>query len=131
MVNPSTEKSYRETEIFVGAKVTVFGRVFELFEADEYALKYMEADDDEFEMCNVQVIVEKIHQFILTGGWNAHDLFTAFDRDGNGWISREEFKEALKEMKLDVTEQEIVTLMRRFDLDNDGHVSYEELVAML
>ena len=53
-------------------------------------------------------------------------IFQEFDRDGNGYISMDEAKMAMKNLPL--TDMEIETLVRAYDTNDDGRLQYDEFV---
>lgn len=61
-------------------------------------------------------------------GFSAHDAFSACDQDRNGFITREEFKNILKEYGFYATENEVRWLVDRYDRNNDGRISYAEFI---
>ena len=54
------------------------------------------------------------------------NIFQEFDRDGNGYISMDEAKAAMKNLPL--TDNEIETLVRAYDTNDDGRLQYDEFV---
>lgn len=52
--------------------------------------------------------------------------FQVFDRDGNGFLSKDELELAMKMMGEEFEEKDINHLMRMTDLDNDGRISFQE-----
>jgi len=62
-------------------------------------------------------------------GKNLKVLFGTVDRDGSGLLDLKEFERALnKELGIGLTHEEVVATFNRFDDDQDGHVSIEELI---
>eukprot|EP00055_Hartaetosiga_balthica_P016975 m.110392 g.110392 ORF g.110392 m.110392 type:complete len:367 (+) comp9220_c0_seq4:37-1137(+) len=58
-------------------------------------------------------------------------VFQSFDRNGSGFISQAEFKEAMKRVHFrqeDDVEAIAMDMISRIDSDNDGHVSFQEFV---
>ena len=53
------------------------------------------------------------------------DAFQTFDRDGNGLINAAELRHIMTNIGEKLTEQEVDEMIREFDLDRDGNVSYE------
>ena len=52
----------------------------------------------------------------------AIDLCKQFDKDGNGYITKDELKQALGDT---MTSKDIEELMKRADTNHDGKVNYE------
>ena len=51
--------------------------------------------------------------------------FKAFDKDGNGYISRAELTEVMRKSGDKLSEDEVDGMIRKADLDKDGQVNYE------
>lgn len=60
--------------------------------------------------------------------FNVHDAFTACDADKNGFITRVEFKDILKEYGFYATDDEVSWLVDRYDKNRDGRISYTEFI---
>jgi Ca2+-binding EF-hand superfamily protein len=54
--------------------------------------------------------------------------FQTFDKDGNGWLSCDEFKHILCNLGDKFTEQECMEIFKEADLNNDGRLEYREFV---
>lgn len=52
-------------------------------------------------------------------------LFRVFDRDGNGFITRDELQTAMEMMQENVTEKQVTEMLQMADLDKDGKINYE------
>ena len=62
------------------------------------------------------------------------EIFDSIDKDGNGYISADEFKQVLTENGEIMTDDEIKRAeeeIRMADVDGDGQISFEEFVKML
>ncbi|XP_055602120.1 calmodulin-A-like [Uranotaenia lowii] len=59
------------------------------------------------------------------------EAFRIFDRDGNGMISAEELKVALKSFGEQLSDEEVEELLREADVNCDGQIDYEEFVRMI
>ena len=53
------------------------------------------------------------------------DAFQTFDRDGNGLINAAELRHVMTNIGEKLTEQEVDEMIREFDVDREGNVSYE------
>lgn len=52
-----------------------------------------------------------------------------FDRDGNGYITRDELQSAMEVIQENVTENQVSELLALADLDKDGKINYEGISA--
>ena len=57
--------------------------------------------------------------------------FVKWDQDGVGYIYTSEFRIALKKHKVDVTEDEINTMIKMVDFESNGKIHYDELAFMV
>jgi len=57
--------------------------------------------------------------------------FTKWDKDANGFISKEELKDVLNALGLPAKEEDVDVMLKDADLDNDGKINYEEMVHWL
>jgi Ca2+-binding EF-hand superfamily protein len=58
-------------------------------------------------------------------------VFNSFDTDGNGFLDKNELKNAFKNFKGGLTDTQIDTLMAEADTDGDKKVSFEEFAALI
>jgi hypothetical protein len=64
------------------------------------------------------------------GDPNAKAKFDAADKAGSGMVSYEVFQDALASEDMDLNDQVLITLMRRFDLNKDGNIAYVDLLGI-
>ncbi|GBG30271.1 Protein kinase, putative [Hondaea fermentalgiana] len=64
-------------------------------------------------------------------GSAASDLFSSFDNDGDGYLSRSELKRALQVIGIKLSRREVDAMLRMLDKDNDGKISREEFEIVL
>ncbi|XP_068149272.1 calcium-binding protein E63-1 isoform X1 [Drosophila tropicalis] len=57
--------------------------------------------------------------------------FRVFDRDGNGFITRDELQTAMEMIGEPLNEQQLEQLLAIADLDQDGRINYEEFTRLL
>ena len=57
--------------------------------------------------------------------------FNELDRDGNGYISKEEFKGVMRKQSVKYTERHINALMAEADKNGDGKIDYDEFVLFM
>lgn len=58
-------------------------------------------------------------------------FFKHVDRDGSGAIDPKEFKYAMREFGLELTEIEVTQIMKHFDTNHDGKIQFDELIRAL
>ncbi|KAG8186984.1 hypothetical protein JTE90_005756 [Oedothorax gibbosus] len=57
--------------------------------------------------------------------------FRVFDKDGNGYITKDELKMAMDIIGEPVTEVQLEEMLKATDIDHDGKINYEEFVKIL
>ncbi|XP_042907140.1 calcium-binding protein E63-1-like isoform X1 [Parasteatoda tepidariorum] len=57
--------------------------------------------------------------------------FRVFDKDGNGFITRDELKMAMEIIGETMTESQLDEMLHATDIDQDGRINYEEFVKIL
>uniref|UniRef100_A0A8D2PCI9 Calcium binding protein 7 n=1 Tax=Zosterops lateralis melanops TaxID=1220523 RepID=A0A8D2PCI9_ZOSLA len=65
------------------------------------------------------------------GCWKIREAFKVFDRDGNGFISKQELGTAMRSLGYMPNEVELEVIIQRLDMDGDGQVDFEEFVTLL
>lgn len=81
-----------------------------------------ELDFDEFvTLMQRQEVVEDDDDEVLRA-------FKSFDKDQNGYITNNEFRYILTKLGERFTDQEVDTLFRECDLNDDGRLNYEEFI---
>lgn len=58
------------------------------------------------------------------------DAFKFFDKDKKGYITADDFANALKRMGGTPTEEEVQGLLQEYDINGDGKVTFEEMVVI-
>lgn len=58
------------------------------------------------------------------------DAFKFFDKDKKGYITADDFEKALKRMGTTPTEEDVKDLLKEYDINGDGKVTFEEMVVM-
>ncbi|XP_062232217.1 probable calcium-binding protein CML14 [Phragmites australis] len=59
------------------------------------------------------------------------EVFRAFDRDGNGYISAAELARSMARLGQPLTFEELTRMMRDADADGDGVISFPEFAAIM
>merc|ERR1712159_786186 len=125
--NPATNEYYEPKDMQVGACFEFRKHLFILIEADEYTLNFM--SNKKFPGSDVSAIVQKLKEKFREQSVLIRDTFRKVDEDHSGSLNMSEFKMALRKFNFDVTDQELISIMRKFDPDGDGTIRYDEFCA--
>jgi hypothetical protein len=76
-------------------------------------------------------ILEKVATAFYLQNFNLRRAFSLFDKDGDGTISRREFRQGWITLNLGLTYNEIDDLMNMVDTDKNGAISYDEFISKM
>ena len=108
--NPKTNQPYSEANLYIGARITAAGRNFELVDAPEFTLSYMEAFPNKFLYTDIDQCLEAIEKV----GPDVRTKFEEIDPTGFGTIPADKAKDCLMSFTPQLPKQAAVTLLRRF-----------------
>ena len=101
--------------------------------AEKRATKYVKnafKGHGDFSMLE-RILRSKIVEKTKSGGAELLRLFRQFDKDGNQAIDRDEFKATLKIYNLDLEDDDVDMMFKRYDQDKDGFIDYYEFIQHL
>ena len=91
----------------------------------------LRALDDDDEVYDPAVLVQRLTEALALQMARVIDLFREWDDDGNGLVSKVEFRRALPMLGLKVDRMIAEQLFDSFDEDRSGEISYDELQSKL
>ena len=59
------------------------------------------------------------------------DAFNIFDKDGDGYLSKNEFESAMRNLGDGLNEEELETMLKYVRYDKAGKLSYDNFVAYI
>jgi hypothetical protein len=80
---------------------------------------------------NDKSVQENLRDTLVHHALRVMDLFREWDADGNGEITKEEFRKALPMLGLHATKDAVDELFEGFDTDDSGSLSFRELNRQL
>jgi hypothetical protein len=117
------------TDIFLGADVSILSHKFDVYEADEATLKYMEANDHLWPTCQVPRVLERIKE-------KAPMLRTAFLTTrglSDKKVNCLELEEFLNGAGANLVKQEVTTIFRSIDVQTGrtGKIQLNTLLRLV
>ena len=122
--NPSNGEYYKLSDLYVGSLVEVAAHLMEIYEADEFSLKFMEQSAGTWPMCSLDYVLKNLKTKLLTDSKSLRKMFRKFDEDKSQTISLKEFQNMLNYYGMGLRPQELLTIFRAFDHDRTGMIDY-------
>jgi len=129
-LNQATGELFKPQDLYPGAVVKVYNRQFELLDMDEYTRKYIE-DGECGRKYDLTAVVEKLRESMRQQYPLVRDVFRKFDTDHDGVLTLAEFKKVLEKYGFQLSEEDVLVIMKHFDARQDGQVSYNEFCDVL
>jgi len=127
---PQSHEYYCQADFYTGAILEFHCWKFVVYQADEYTLSYMESDPDSHPMSDLGYIASQLQPVMSDKAVVMAEAFSAADPGKTGLISYEMLQEALMKCDMELNDQVLITLMRRFDLSKDGNIAWQELLML-
>ena len=87
-------------------------------------------DNGVLSLCEFIRLMSKQHKPFVTPKSQFEAVFRAFDSDGDGQLSREEFKQSIFSVGQRCSEHEFERLMYHLDRNMDGRISKKEFLSV-
>ncbi|KAG8344941.1 hypothetical protein TRVL_04225 [Trypanosoma vivax] len=120
---------YTAKDFYVGARLTINSFPFVILASNDHSLDYMEKKHTEFIRSDINFIVRKLRAMLLSKQTGLAEAFRQADLTNVGGLKMEVFLDIMNRLKLDISEQEFLSILRYFDKHNESYVSYEEFVC--
>jgi hypothetical protein len=127
---PNSHEYYTQADFYTGARIEFNKFGFVLYQADEYSLSYMESDPESHPMSDIHYISEQLRPVLKEKTEALMTAFAAEDPADSGLISYEVLQDCLSANDMELNDQVLITLMRRYDVNKDGTVAYKDLMSI-
>jgi len=127
---PDSHEYYNQADFYTGAQIEFNKFPFVLYQADEYSLSYMESDPLAHPMSDLGYIAEQLAPVVKEKKSALSAKFQASDPSGTGFVTYETLQDALAANDMELNDQVLITLMRRFDVHKDGNIAYNDLLNL-
>lgn len=127
---PNSHEYYTQADFYTGAQIEFNRFPFVLYQADEYSLSYMESDPESHPMSDLGYIADQLAPVVREKKEALLEKFVQTDKANSGLVSYEVLQDALAANDMELNDQVLITLMRRFDLEKDGNISYNDLLNL-
>jgi hypothetical protein len=126
--DPATKKFFEGDAFYIGARIFVSGRTFELLDAAPHTLCLMEAHSDDFPEANLPIVIQKLTNLANQSTKRVRERFEVYDPRKTGFVATDEAKEVFSAFVPQISKHEVLTLTRAFD-KNDGTYDYNLLLT--
>jgi len=127
---PNSHEYYTQADFYTGARIEFNRFGFYLYQADEYSLSYMESDPESHPMSDINYIAEQLAPVLKEKASVLAPALKAADPAGTGFVSYEMLQDILSENDMDLNDQVLITLMRRYDYNKDGNIKYDDMMML-
>lgn len=126
-LNMVTGNLFTPEDLYPGAHIEVHGRRFELLDCDDFTRKWYSGEDGKSNRLDLGAVLEKIRESMRQQFPLVRDVFRKFDGDKDGVLTQAEFKQVLEKFSfVNLSDEEVLIVMKYFDSRQDGQVSYNE-----
>jgi len=127
---PQSHEYYCQADLYTGCVLEFHCWKFVVYQADEYTLSYMESDPDSHPMSDMGYIASQLMPVMAEKKEVLSAAFQQADANGTGMVSYEVLQEVLMKCDMELNDQVLISLMRRYDLGKDGNISWKEFVML-
>ena len=125
--DPRTKQFFEPSAFYVGARVSISARTFELLEAAPHTLCLMEAHSEDFPEADITTVVQRLVGICQQTTKSIRALFEERDPGKTGHVSVEDAKAIFKQFVPQLTPHAAITLTRACERD-DGTYDYPMLL---
>lgn len=90
----------------------------------------MESDPDSHPMSDMGYITSQLTPVMAEKKALLEEACKVADPNGSGLVSYEVLQEVLMKCDMELNDQVLITIMRRYDLAKDGNINWQEFVML-
>lgn len=124
-----TADFYTARDLYVGARCVFNKWKFVIIDCDEYVLRYMENNSDEFPQANIAMIMNKVINAVKDQEKGIKEAFIGSDGQQNGLVPYSVFRAELQKLGV-LTEHEIITVGRWYSAKVPNEVDMKTVIAI-
>lgn len=124
--NPDTGKYFTTDDLDIGKTITINTFEFILQSCDQFTSDYKSGSYTLHKTMGVEEVERTLRDKVAKAAVNIRKSFRKADKDFSGYIDYDEFRIMLQEMGIYMTDVDLITLMRKYDGDGQGEISYAE-----
>ncbi|KAG9349598.1 hypothetical protein JZ751_028046 [Albula glossodonta] len=117
-------------DFYLGARLCLNAQEFELVDADEFTIKYMEENAEEFPMADIGIVISKLKSLSEDKQKEIKQVLAMSDPENTGVIPYEPFRKVLEGAECQLSEHEIVTLGRSYSVREQMELDLGLLLSM-
>jgi hypothetical protein len=130
VTNPKTGKPFVSSDFHVGLHVVINSFPFICTATDERSLNYMEGNSETFPHSNIANVIHKVKAMLLSGSSGLAEAMYQLDRSTIP-VDFSHLAAVAHQLNLNLSEQEILTILRFFVRQGENYATYEELIARI
>jgi len=127
---PQSHEYYCQADFYTGCVLEFHCWKFVVYQADEYTLSYMESDPDSHPMSDMGYIASQLMPVMAEKKEVLAAAFQAADPNSTGYVSYEVMQEVLMKCDMELNDQVLISLMRRYDLGKDGNINWADYMML-
>merc|ERR1712167_359745 len=127
---PNSHEYYTQADFYTGARIEFNKFGFLLYQADEYSLSYMESDPESHPMSDISYIAEQLGPVLKEKAAALGAAFKGADPSETGFVSYDVLQDILAENDMELNDQVLITLMRRYDYNKDGNIKWVDFMSL-
>ncbi len=74
----------------------------------------------------IRSLLNQMEDKVFAGKVKLYNVFKKFDKDGDGYVSYEDFENCLKSIKVEASKEEMAQMLKLIDVKGAGHMNFTD-----